>query len=207
MIDLHPVWGGDFSSQCDATDGTWFGGTAADIDRNRVVATLWKGTTPDSAINMDPPGSGFRSSWITGMAPGVQVGNAVTSTGKTHAKLWHGSPESIIDMHPSFSHNTNSYMYGTLGWIHIGQLDGRAGYWLGDDPDSFVSLHQYLPDIGSQWGPSHPYDIDVIDNKLIVAGDAASPEYRQHAIVWIGTPVNDTAKHFLKQTHGSKINP
>jgi len=205
MVDIHPVWStGAGASQGEATDGTWFGGEASSSERGRMVATLWKGMTPESAINMDPPDSDFRGSYISGMAPGVQVGNVLRSTGKDNAVLWHGSPESLTIMHPPSWGNTNSYMYGTLGWIHIGQVSAQAGYWIGDDPESFVSLDPYLPEDA---GASKPFDVDVVDNKLIIVGETDWRDYRQHAIVWIGTPTNETARHFLRQTEGREIEP
>ncbi|MDL1905387.1 hypothetical protein FBT69_11350 [Synechococcales cyanobacterium CNB] len=72
------------------------------------------------------------------MAPGAQVGSALLFQPlRDHAILWRDTPESWIDMHPSFHPNKNSYMFATTGDLHVGRSSGRAGIWFGDDPDSF----------------------------------------------------------------------
>lgn len=187
FVDLHngPHNG---SSSAFATDGRWQGGDSG------LNAVIWKGT-PESMIVMDPPG--FGGCVLLGMARradgvGTQVGSGLTRDDfgnvRDHALLWHDTPESWIDMHPSFHPAKNSYMWGTTGDIHCGQSNGRAGLWFGDDPDSFYDLHQYIDPPPP--GASRAIDIDIYDGKIYIAGRATYENGRTHAVVWIGTPEN-----------------
>ena len=150
-----------------------------------IVAVLWQGTAA-SAVVMHDPGGSFKTSQINGMAPGAQVGSALLFQPlRDHAILWRDTPESWIDMHPSFHPNKNSYMFATTGDLHVGRSNGRAGIWFGDDPDSFHDLHQYVP--GSPSG-SNADDIAIRAGRVYVAGRATFT--RTQAVVWIGTPVS-----------------
>ncbi|MBK7405353.1 MAG: hypothetical protein IPJ41_12150 [Phycisphaerales bacterium] len=179
MIDLHPQ--GLQNSYAYATDGRWQGGDAG------LHGVIWKGTR-DSMIVMDPPGYGPCE--VDGMAVGTQVGTGLTVTDggliRDHALLWHDTPESWIDMNPSFAADKDSYLWGTTGQIHCGQSAGHAGVWFGDDPDSFTDLHRYVP--GNPSGASRAVDIDVYDGTVFIAGRATFDNGRTHAVVWIGTP-------------------
>ncbi len=180
VIDLHPAGAG--WSWALATDGYRQGGRAA--MQGTIVAVLWKGTAA-SAVVMHDPGGSFKTSQINGMAPGAQVGSALLFQPlRDHAILWRDTPESWIDMHPSFHPNKNSYMFATTGDLHVGRSSGRAGIWFGDDPDSFHDLHQYVP--GSPGG-SNADDIAIRAGRVYIAGRATFT--RTQAVVWIGTPV------------------
>ena len=181
MVDLHPA--GATWSDAWATDGFWQGGQAA--MQGTIVAVLWKGTAA-SAVVMHDPGGSFKTSQINGMAPGTQVGSALLFQPiRDHAILWHDTPESWIDMHPSFHPGESSYMFATTGDLHVGRSNGRAGIWFGDDPDSFHDLHQYVP--GSPSG-SNADDIAFHAGRIYVAGRATFT--RTQAVVWIGTPAS-----------------
>lgn len=190
MIDLHngPQNG---NSTAYATDGRWQGGTSS------PNAVLWKGT-PESMVIMDPPAP-YCCGGISGMAipegadVGTQVGTMLTRDDfdqvRDHAILWHDTPESWIDMHPSFHPRKNSYMWGTTGDIHCGQVNGHAGIWFGDDPDSFLDLHQFI-DPPPQ-GASRAVDIDIYDGIVYIAGRGTyevDGRVGTHALVWVGTP-------------------
>jgi hypothetical protein len=188
MVDLHngPQNGNSYAH---ATDGRWQGGHAS------PHAVIWKGT-PESMVVMEPPGYG--GGGISGMAlnpdgVGTQVGTLMTRDQfgniRDHAVLWHDTPESWIDMHPPSSPGTNSYMWGTTGGVHCGQVAGRAGIWFGDDPDSFLDIHQFIDPPPT--GASRASDIDIYDGKIHIAGRATyeiDGKVVTHAIVWIGTP-------------------
>ncbi len=189
MIDLHDESHSQ-SSTAWATDGRWQGGIAG------LNAVLWKGT-PESMVIMDPPD--YCCGGISGMAiaegadVGTQVGTMLTRDDfdqvRDHAILWHDTPESWIDMHPSFHPRKNSYMWGTTGDIHCGQVNGRAGIWFGDDPDSFLDLHQFI-DPPPQ-GASRAVDIDIYDGIVYIAGRGTyevDGRVGTHALVWVGTP-------------------
>ena len=188
MVDLHngPQ---NWNSEARATDGRWQGGTVG------YDTVIWKGT-PESMVVMTPPD--YCCGPIDGMAlnpdgVGTQVGTLLTRDQfdniRDHAVLWHDTPESWIDMHPPSSPGTNSYMWGTTGSIHCGQVSGRAGIWFGDDPDSFLDIHQFIDPPPT--GASRAVDIDVYDGKIHIAGRATyeiDGQVQTHAIVWIGTP-------------------
>ncbi|MFG0243308.1 MAG: hypothetical protein ACF8R9_11040 [Phycisphaerales bacterium JB054] len=187
MVDLH--YGSANNSYARATDGRWQGGSSG------LSAVLWKGT-PESMVVMEPPG--YCCGPINGMAlnpdgTGTQVGTLMTRDQfdnlRDHAVLWHDTPESWIDMHPPSSPGTNSYMWGTTGTIHCGQVSGRARIWFGDDPDSFLDIHQFIDPPPT--GASRAVDIDVYDGQIHIAGRATyeiDGRVVTHAIVWIGTP-------------------
>ncbi len=190
MIDLHngPQ---NANSTARATDGRWQGGYSS------PNAVLWKGT-PESMVIMDPPAP-YCCGGISGMAiaegadVGTQVGTMLTRDDfdeiRDHAILWHDTPESWIDMHPSFHPRKNSYMWGTTGDIHCGQVNGHAGIWFGDDPDSYVDLHQFI-DPPPQ-GASRAVDIDIYDGIVYIAGRGTyevDGRVGTHALVWVGTP-------------------
>lgn len=142
MVDLH--YGSANSSYARATDGRWQGGNSG------LNAVIWKGT-PESMVLMNPTEPGLYV--LVGMAlnpdgVGTQVGTGIIRDQfdniRDHAVLWHDTPESWIDMHPPSSPGTNSHMWGTTGGVHCGEVAGRAGIWFGDDPDSFLDIHQFI---------------------------------------------------------------
>ncbi|MCL4740996.1 MAG: hypothetical protein KJZ54_02225 [Phycisphaerales bacterium] len=183
FVDLHPA--GALRSSALATDGVKQGGLARLSGSNVSTAAMWYGT-PGSFVNMHPPVA--RDSVIWGMAPGVQVGKAlIEDILRDHAILWHDTPESWIDMHPPQHDGKHSYLYATTGTMHVGRSNGRAGYWLGDDPASFYDLHQHAPPGALGSGA---YDVAVHNGKVYIAGYGMF-DTRPHAVVWIGTPVAD----------------
>ncbi|GIK16152.1 MAG: hypothetical protein BroJett003_11160 [Planctomycetota bacterium] len=187
FVDLHhpsASW-----TEAYATDGEFQGGRAK-IPRPvlQMHACLWRGTA-ESFVDMHPEGA--KSSVIRGMAPGVQVGEALFDT-RHRAVLWHGTPESVVVMSSEASYN--SYLYATTGTIHVGyitRLDGcaDAGYWTGDAPESFVSLTAHL-DPG--WDCAAARAISEYKGRLYVAGSASSPQGRTEAVVWISPKLKTT---------------
>ncbi len=181
FVDLHPA--GALRSSALATDGVKQGGHARLTGSNVSTAGMWHGT-PESFVSMHPPVA--RSSAIWGMAPGVQVGTAlIEDILRDHAILWHDTPESWIDMHPPQHEGKNSYMFATTGTMHVGRSNGRAGYWLGDDPASFYDLHVHAPPGAIGSGAS---DVAVHNGKVYIAGYGIFGT-QSRAVVWIGTPI------------------
>ncbi|KAA0219933.1 MAG: hypothetical protein KJ057_16835 [Phycisphaerae bacterium] len=187
FVDLHhpsASW-----TEAYATDGEFQGGRAK-IPRPvlQMHACLWRGTA-ESFVDMHPEGA--KSSVIRGMAPGVQVGEALFDT-RHRAVLWHGTPESVVVMSPEASYN--SYLYATTGTIHVGYITrlggcADAGYWTGDAPESFVSLTAHL-DPG--WDCAAARAISEHKGRLYVAGHASSPQGRTEAVVWISPKLKTT---------------
>ena len=181
FVDLHPA--GALRSSALATDGAKQGGLARLSGSNVSTAAMWHGT-PGSFVKMHPPVA--RDSVIWGMAPGVQVGKAlIEGILRDHAIVWHDTPESWIDMHPPQHAGKNSYMFATTGTMHVGRSNGRAGYWLGDDPASFYDLHQHLPPGASG---SNAEDVAAVGDRIYVVGWATYIT-RPYAVLWIGTPI------------------
>ncbi|GIK18794.1 MAG: hypothetical protein AMXMBFR77_03370 [Phycisphaerales bacterium] len=181
FVDLHPA--GALRSSALATDGVKQGGVARLSGSNVSTAAMWHGS-PGSFVNMHPPVA--RDSAIWGMAPGVQVGKAlIEDILRDHAILWHDTPESWIDMHPPQHDGKHSYLYATTGTMHVGRSNGRAGYWLGDDPASFYDLHVHAPPGALGSGA---YDVAVHNGKVYIAGYGIFGT-QSRAVVWIGTPI------------------
>ncbi|HRQ71763.1 MAG TPA: hypothetical protein PLU35_01910 [Phycisphaerales bacterium] len=182
FVDLHPA--GALWSEALATDGVWQAGRVRLTGWSEFpTAAQWKGS-PNSFVNMHPPVA--NDSQINGMAPGVQVGKAlIEGILRDHAILWHDTPESWIDMHPPQHDGKHSYLYATTGTMHVGRSNGRAGYWLGDDPASFYDLHVHAPPGALGSGA---YDVAMHNGKVYIAGYAMF-DTRPHAVVWIGTPI------------------
>jgi hypothetical protein len=183
FVDLHPPeadW-----SEATATDGSWQGGRAAFPDVG-LSAALWKRTSW-SFVDMGP--GEHRDGWIHGMAPGTQVGEYVNLS--KWAVLWHDSPESWIDMSPSWS--GAAALFATTGDLHIGWANrpgvhgAHAGIWHGDDPDSFFDLHPFVPPQYADYG-STAYDIDIADGVVYIAGTVNAP--LAHAFLWVGVPLD-----------------
>ena len=180
MIELHPA--GADRSWALATDGVWQGGYVTGWYSGYASAVIWKGY-PWSAVDMHPPNS--RSSKIEGMAVGAQVGYAQRTAAYNfdwHAILWHDTPESWINMHPSAYNGDDSELFATTGDMHVGDAEADAGIWFGDDPESFHNLEQYLPGATG----SSAYDIEVYQGRIYIVG-YASFNNPPHAVVWIGT--------------------
>lgn len=123
---------------------------------------------------------------ILGMAPGVQVGWALFE-GRNLAVLWLGTPESAIVMNPADAYH--SQLYATTGTFHAGYVthgfgSAEAGLWIGDDPESFINLQDYLAPDG--YYASVAKAITEHEGRLYVVGSAGSPRGRHEAILWIG---------------------
>lgn len=179
FVDLHPA--GATQSRGLATDGTLQGGWASLPGGGDHEAVIWSGT-PESVINLAPDGA-LRSQ-VNAMAPGVQVGRFSYQSENPHAAMWSGSADSLIDMNPQGAIGLE--LYGTSGQIHTGSTIfssfGNAGVWFGDDPNSFVNLHDYLP---PEYFVSSALDVSMVGDTIYVVGTATRGP--TEAWLWVGT--------------------
>lgn len=179
FVDLNPA--GSNQSRALATDGTLQGGWAALPGGGDREAVIWSGT-PESVVNLAPDGA-LRSQ-VNAMAPDVQVGRYSFQGENPRAAMWSGSAESLIDMNPQGA--IGSEFFGTSGLIHTGSAIfssfGNAGIWFGDDPDSFVNLHDYLP---PEYFVSGALDVSMVGDTIYVVGTATRGP--TEAWLWVGT--------------------
>jgi len=83
-----------------ATENGWQAGWGLFIGDTRPCAMLWNGTA-NSKINLNPTGSW--TSALNGLGGGWQVGDFNPETDVFHAGLWHGTADSIEDLHQYLS--------------------------------------------------------------------------------------------------------
>jgi hypothetical protein len=137
FVDLHPQL--FESSGAHATDGTLQGGFVSTFGVGPLAA-IWNQTAASVTV-LEPQ----RGSKVSGMAPGVQVGE-VHQPGSVRAALWRGTPESFTDLSPPGS--SASMFLATTGRIHVGRTGqsglARAAINFGT-PESWQSLHDFLP--------------------------------------------------------------
>ncbi|MEW5883108.1 MAG: PEP-CTERM sorting domain-containing protein [Armatimonadota bacterium] len=129
----------------------------------------------------------FSRSYGWGIGGGQQVGdsNNLRSGGSSHALLWSGTPESLIDLHPSGW--DASFATGVAGGWQSGYLERlspeyfqRAVMWNGSR-ESMVMLHP------QGWVSSATLGISLTDQ----VGDGRPPDKGplvRHALRWQGTP-------------------
>src|SRR5690606_38651450 len=81
---------------------------------------------------------------------------------------------------------SNALLYATTGTIHAGSVTLGSGpsaaVWLGDNPEDFIDLHQYL---GPGWDLSVAKAVAVHDGYIYVAGLAYPSGAGARAVVWI----------------------
>ncbi|MCC7290594.1 MAG: hypothetical protein IT449_00870 [Phycisphaerales bacterium] len=178
-VDLHPA-SARYSS-ANSTDGEFQGGDANIVSFGQIHAVLWRGSA-ESYLDMHPEVAS--SSSILGMVRGVQVGVGLFGS-YDHALLWRGTPESLVDLHPSYARE--SWVYDTTGSIHVGYIDAgaaaEAGFWIGDDSESFFNLQDLLP---SGWSRSSAKSVAIDAGRVYISGTALAPDGHGQALLWIG---------------------
>jgi len=182
---LHPQRSGVFASRATATDGSRQAGVVTFTGNGGWHASLWSGTS-ESWVDLHPS-SAFRSSEVNGMDALFQVGEAVTTLGKTRGALWQGTSTSFIDMTPSFA--SNAILNATLDGYHVGQAllstGWTPGLWIGTDPNSFINLGQYLP---AGWHGGNALSISRVGDTFYIGGSSGEPESgRGQAMLWTYT--------------------
>lgn len=182
---INPVSSDVVRAAIFATDGTRQGGQVYLTFNRGWHASLWSGTS-ESWVDLHPS-SAFRSSEVNGMDTLFQVGEAVTTLGKTRGALWQGTSASFIDMTPSFA--TNAILYATVDGYHVGNAllstGWTAGLWIGTDPNSFINLNLYLP---PGWYGGSATSITRVGDTLYIGGTAAEIGVgRGQAMLWTYT--------------------
>ena len=201
-VDLHPA--GATYSKANATDGTKQVGYVEGYNFPYInrKAALWSGT-PESVVLLMPPDQNYFSE-ATSIAGDQQVGyvdysfhgNGSGYTYIIHSALWHGTPESYVDLHPNFPEanwpgDQRSKTFDTDGTSQVGYTnfyvpDPAGGYrnetrailWYGT-PESAVILHP------ADWDASYAYGVKngtQVGYGLQTAGMTPSM-----ALVWHGS--------------------
>jgi hypothetical protein len=142
-------------------------------------AALWSGSA-NSFVDMNPAGFLGSTIWAIAETPqgGVQVGAA--------GNLWRDTAASFLNLNPDVQGSTGSGLLGTTGNAHVGLVNfdfayTRAGLWLGDTPESFVDLHEYLP---AGYVSSRAEHIWEHNGDLWIAGSARQDGLEQ-AVLWV----------------------
>lgn len=194
------LWNGSAASAVDlgpgvafATDGVQQVGTASNIGGS--PACLWTGSAASKVIL-----SG--DSVAYGVAHGEQVGAGPTVAASPHARLWHGTGESMVDLHPAQLGVVASEAWGTNGTTEVGWGDSRlngdfirhALAWHGSAA-SAVDLHLLL---GEKFFFSEATSVDDAGNIYGIALESAGNPPGTlfgtwHAVEWVPVPEPSTA--------------
>jgi hypothetical protein len=204
-VDLHPS--GFRSSAGTAIWGSQQVGLGS--IEGETHALLWSGTA-ESYVDLHPYRSG--TSAARDISGGQQVGEGsqrvivddhVEDTWP-HALLWSGTPESVIDLHPSGWEG--SIANGVAAGQQVGQVENynlpglvswqsHAALWLGT-AESFVDLHP------SGWDGSWANDVaryQQVGSAWRYAPGARNPT-EEHAMLWFGTAEDYIDLHYFLPT-------
>jgi autotransporter-associated beta strand protein len=206
-VNLNPT-GYDSSAALgtDSTNQVGYGiPTAVGLQAVSPHALLWSGTA-SSAVDLNP--AGFSGSYANGVgsspvldpptaggaAPigGVtqEVGYGFTN-GKTHALLWTGTADSVVDLNPgggSVGVSTiSSEANGTngreqVGWVSNGNAE-NAAMWSGTAA-SMVNLNAFLPSRGT-WTNSTAYTVDLSGHVYGTATGKINGLTATYAVEWL----------------------
>lgn len=172
IVNLHP--GGQLSSWIHAVDGGRQGGESLGNPG------FWSGSG-SSWTALAPSHFGA----VHGMSGGVQVG--VIGVGlASHAALWRGTPESLVDLHPAGVPSSQALaVYGDqqVGYIHDGRP--RAALWYGT-AESFVNLNPPGPFDSYARGTDGVHQYGEVYNTL-------SGVF--HAVRWSGSAASMVSLH------------
>jgi uncharacterized protein (TIGR03382 family) len=182
MVYLHPT-GNVYSSEAIATDGSHQGGwvrygTFPNI--GLYHAAMWSGS---SATFQDLQPSEVQESYITGMAPGQQVGWTSTPDLGRQAAVWSGSAASWQNFGvPGMG---TSELLATTGTEQVGAVHPglpKAAIWF-NSAASYLDLHQFLPPAFYDSTATCVYR----DGTTIYVGGWAHIGSHNEAILWTGT--------------------
>lgn len=181
-VDLHPLGSQYWYSGARALDRGMQGGFVYFTDPNiGEHAALWSGSAA-TFTDLNPE-VGYQSR-ILGMASGIQVGYIKPPGVASHAAIWHGTTSGVIDL-------GEGRLNGTTGTIHVGTYFGstgltQAGIWLGSTPQSFLSLHQFLPPVYDTF--SVATSVCEADGRIYVGGYAYRNGLDAEAVMWVYVP-------------------
>lgn len=181
-VDLNPT-GFDYSGAYDLNGDRQVGWASAGGISHGM---LWNGTAA-SYVDLHPVG--FTQSTVDATSGSQQVGMAWNnSSSDSHAVLWSGTADSCVDLHPAGFDHTQAL--DTNGIQQVGVGVGPATTWNATyhaymqhalvwdgNSDSYVDLHQFLPEGPLSTLSSAAY---AIDNHGNIWGDAGD-----YAVLWV----------------------
>jgi uncharacterized membrane protein len=146
--------------------------------QGRIGGLLW--TAPSGALLDFTPAFPLGNSTIEGTDGVSQVGVLDFPGSPSHAVLWSGSPDSVVDLHPAGHSGTASVAFGVSGTQQVGEINARAFLWNGS-AETAVSLH--------------PLHLGGFDRSAALATDgvsqvgylANSQIIGRHAALWHGS--------------------
>jgi hypothetical protein len=172
---LHPPGVTDSCAQ--AIDGDVPSGKVTDVYGDGVIWPEW--TT--EYVSLRP--SGALGAWVEGADGGAQTGFVIVGYQSSYPSLWHGSPESVIDLSagPGYFAGRAVARRGiqTVGWVaDLRKVLPHACLWQNDDPNQFVDLHPPSSDWSEAWATDGTWQ----------GGWAVDPGIGLKAALWKGTP-------------------
>ena len=170
QFDLDPSY--PYGSSLRAVDGTATVGWVA--AQGGAHAALWTSLSAGSVIDLDP-GIDRSGSFAFAIAGNIQGGIA----GPSHAALWRGTPESYVDLHPTWIANSlTSVVYGADKDVQVGFVayrnepipyrdDSHATIWFGTAA-SMVDLHAYVDQDYYKYTIAEDVEKDDLGNITVV---------------------------------------
>ena len=170
QVDLHPSYA--TSSRARDTES----GSAVGVMgiQGQSHAVLWTSLSPGSAVGLDP-GIDRLGSSAYAVSGNIQGGVA----GRDHAALWRGTPESYVDLHPTWIANSlTSVVYGADKDVQVGFVayrnepipyrdDSHATIWFGT-AGSMVDLHAYVDQDYYKYTIAEDVEKDDLGNITVV---------------------------------------
>jgi hypothetical protein len=185
IIDLNPI---GWDAQPNAVSGEFQVGHGAGPTTGFAThALLWHGTAA-SMVDLNP--TGFSNSWAYGVSGNNQVGagwgDATTIPPRgpvSHALLWHGTADSVVDLHPAgyTGSQANAVFEDKVVGFGFGSPGGlwHALLWHGA-ADSVVDLHP------AQYPQTFASDLSQ-DSQVGTGVFSSLPGGERHALLWHGT--------------------
>ena len=170
QVDLHPSYASSSRAR-DTASGSAVGVMGI---QGQSHAVLWTSLSPGSAVDLDP-GIDRLGSSAYAVSGNIQGGMA----GRGHAALWRGTPESYVDLHPTWIANSlTSVVYGADKDVQVGFVayrnepipyrdDSHATIWFGT-AGSMVDLHAYVDQDYYKYTIAEDVEKDDLGNITVV---------------------------------------
>ncbi|MBL8760550.1 MAG: hypothetical protein JNL50_04540 [Phycisphaerae bacterium] len=172
-----------------ATDGTLVGGSVIYKNIAYYHATIWNGTAA-SALDLHPA-TGYTTSEIVGMIPGIQMGYVKRAGFGEEAALWRGTVESLHNLAPQGA--LSSKLYDSDGTHFVGYVRPPTGWasatiWWGEDAATTENIGLLVKDAVSTWAVGIENEAN---GDIVVAGNAIFDHGVQvtRGVVWRWSPL------------------
>jgi hypothetical protein len=178
-VNLHP-YGSEFTSTVanDVYGDYQVGsGMVGGESLKNTRAVMWNGSANSITILYSDNWSEATAIWGD-----YQAGTVKTQSGAGHGVIWHGTADSIVDLHPTgYSYSYIQDMSGVFQAGHAGLGSGEyhAMIWSGS-ASSAIDLHSFLP---AGYVYSRAYGVDSFGNVAGIAFHESNPSFG-YAVIW-----------------------